>query len=125
MDGAYAAEFEPTTAERIARTGAVFRAANERIRQATVDTDLKVELLPVICECADPACREILKIPVGAYDHVRRNPRWFFNAPGHEGSAPAECRVVAEAAGYLTVETTGVAGEIAGEVAARGSPPAA
>lgn len=108
--------FEPATADRIARNDAVFRDANERIHDAAIEHGADANVFPVICECADPGCRELFNIALSEYEEVRRNPRRFLNAPGHEASTSL-CRVVDERDGYVVVEKTGRAGEVAEQLA--------
>jgi hypothetical protein len=52
--------------ERIALNNATFRNANERISAAAgvYDVDMPV---PFICECADRACSEILRLELDEY----------------------------------------------------------
>jgi hypothetical protein len=68
---------------RIADNEALFRAANERIADwEERDRAEAVELY--FCECADPACREKVKLRGSDYERVRANPAHFFVVPGHE-----------------------------------------
>jgi hypothetical protein len=103
------------SAERVARNEATFRSANEAIEAAAARSELE-EPLPVLCECADPACTEILRLSVQQYEEVRAEPRWFVNAVGHEVNSGAWGRVVAEREGYVIVAKSGEAGEIAAEL---------
>lgn len=57
--------------------------------------------VPFICECPDPACTDVLIIDLGDYEAVRRHPRRFLNARGHDGSAGVE---VERHANYVVVE---------------------
>ena len=104
-------EFEPTSAERIARNDALFREANERIREKA--EEYGVETVPFICECADPTCRAIVRMPLEQYTAIREHPRRFLNVPGHEVSAKGHATPVADGEGYRVVEKIGLAGEIA------------
>ncbi len=99
------------SAERIARNDAIFRKANEEIREAA--ERLEVENVPFICECADPSCREILLLTLEEYREIRTNARHFINAPGHEAAAQGWGEVVGVSDGYVTEEKLSVAGEIA------------
>ena len=103
---------EGWSAERIARNDAVFRKANEEIREAAerLDVDMKV---PFICECADPNCRTILRLTLEEYRAVRSDARHFINAPDHEAAAQGWGDVVARSDGYVTEEKVASAGEIA------------
>lgn len=91
--------------ERIA-TEAVFRAANEQLAQIVGRQGLAGRM-PLVCECADPTCRELLRVPVEDYEWARSQPTRFLNLPGHESAALGTARVVAEREGYVIVEKTG------------------
>ena len=104
-------EFEPTTAERVARNDALFREANERIREKAEEYGVDIPV-PFICECADPACREVVRVELDGYREVRRNPRWFINVPGHEVAAGSAAEAVGDRDGYRIVQKVGRAGEI-------------
>lgn len=119
MRTAYDPEFEPTTAERMARNDAVFRDANERIRAAAEGHDLDPGRVPFICECADPGCREIVRLTLAEYQEVRENHRCFLNVPGHE-AAEGNAEVVSGGDRYVIVEKVGEAGAVAEELAAGG-----
>jgi hypothetical protein len=107
-----APEFEPTTAERIARNDALFREANERIREKAEEYEVQITV-PFICECADPMCRDIVRLGLDEYREIRRNPRYFLNIPGHESVAGGNIEVVDRRDGHLVVEKIGRAGEVA------------
>ncbi len=99
--------------ERIARNDATFRKANESIavaaRQLVPD-----ERVPFICECADPDCREIVRLTLTQYEGVRSDPARFVTAPGHEEGEHAS--VVEAADGYVVVQKRGEAGAVAAEL---------
>jgi hypothetical protein len=114
----YDPAFEPTTAERIARNDAVFRDANDRIHDAAIEHGGDGDAFPAICECADPGCREIFTITLTEYEQVRLEPRQFLNVPGHESGST--CRVVGRRDGYVVVEKTGRAGQVAERLARGG-----
>ncbi len=99
------------TAERIARNDAVFRAANEGIRDAALRYDVR-ERVPFVCECAEERCTEILRVSLDEYERVRAHPTRFLHAPGHE---EPHTRVVAEEDGYVVVEKLGAAADVARE----------
>jgi hypothetical protein len=107
-------EFEPTTAERIARNDALFREANERIRESA--EEYGVDTVPFICECADPTCRTVIRMALDEYRAIREHPRWFLNVPGHEVSAKGFATPVRDGDGYRVVEKIGIAGEIVEEL---------
>jgi hypothetical protein len=100
------------TEKRIARNDATFREANERISTAAAIYDLDMAV-PFICECADPACSEIVPLELRQYEEIRADSRHFFNVPGHEAAAHGAAIVVEEHDGYVIVEKVGHAGEVA------------
>ena len=104
-------EFEPTTADRIARNDALFREANERIREKAEEYGVEIPV-PFVCECADPTCREVVRLALDDYRAIREHPRRFLNIPGHEASAKGWAQPVADGDGYRVVEKIGRAGEI-------------
>ncbi|MDX6476852.1 MAG: hypothetical protein QOH95_2363 [Gaiellaceae bacterium] len=71
--------------------------------------------VPFICECADRACTEIVRLSLEEYEELRRHPRRFFNAPGHEAlSVEAGAGVVVGTEdGYVVVDKVDLAGDIA------------
>jgi hypothetical protein len=70
-------------AERLARNEAVFRAANERM--ADWDEAHEADSTELyFCECADPSCREKVKLTKADYERVRADSRHFFIVAGHE-----------------------------------------
>ena len=105
---------ENLTQERIGINQSRFREANERI-ELTADKMGLVGLVPFICECAQTECVEIVRLSIEDYEEVRRHPRLFFTAPGHEqiDVDASAAVVVGEGDGYVLVEKIGVAGEVA------------
>ena len=104
--------------ERIARNDAIFREANERIREFAETSDIETPL-PFICECADPECREIVLLTLEQYRELRRDPRHFVNVEGHQVAAEGWVEVVAQTDGHVTVEKLGRAGEIVEQLEGR------
>lgn len=102
--------------ERIARNDAIFREANEGISDVAEDQDFDDMRVPFICECADPGCREIVRLTLDEYREMRSDPRHFVNVPGHEASAHGWAEVVARRDGHVIVEKVGLAGEIVEEL---------
>jgi len=104
--------------EKIARNNAVFRAANDGIKDAAADHGLDGERpVPFICECSDERCTQIIRLTLEEYRHVRANPRWFAHAVGHEEAIPGVVRPVDRNDRYVLVEKMGRAGAIAGRLA--------
>ena len=96
-------------AEQMARIASVFRAANEGIREAAVEHRM-VERFPVICECADPACREIFQLGVAEYEQVRAVPEQGLAGIGHDD--PSVERIVTQNDRFLVTAKFGRAGEV-------------
>jgi hypothetical protein len=101
------------TEERIAKNDATFREANARIHAVAYENDLTGYPVPFICECADLGCTSLVRLRLQEYAHVRAEPRWFLNIPGHEVAAQGAATVVERHDGYVIVEKTGHAGEVA------------
>ena len=104
-----------TSAERVARNDATFRAANEKIAAAAADRGVD-GLLPFICECADERCTEVIRLSPEEYAHVRSSPTTFANAIGHHLSAGPHARVVGEYERYSVVEKVGRAADVAADL---------
>ena len=96
---------------RLAKNEALFRAINERIRDAANrfgDDDHAYEFL---CECCNQDCIERISLTLSEYEHVREEGRRFLLAPGHDDRTVEN--VVAVAEDHLVVEKTGVAKRVA------------
>jgi hypothetical protein len=105
---------EDANAVRIARNDAIFRDANERIRDRAIDHDV-TESIPFLCECAEPSCTTIVRLPLAEYERIRADPTWFFNAPGHSEAGGSWVTVVESYPGYEVLVKRGVAAEIVKE----------
>jgi hypothetical protein len=97
--------------QRAARNEALFREVNENIARLEERHGTTTTEGVYVCECADASCAEQLTIDPATYRGVRGEPRLFFVRPGHEDSQLE--RVVERHPGYLIVEKTGEAGEVA------------
>jgi hypothetical protein len=102
------------SAARVAENQARFREINERIRTAAERGSM--ELMPVVCECADVDCRQILRLPLAEYEAIRASGRRFLNARGHEDASAGWANVIEVRDGYVVVEKVGEAGQIAEEL---------
>jgi hypothetical protein len=91
--------------ERVAANEAIFRSANERIRDKAIEVDHAVGFMPFICECADPRCTDLLQMTLGEYEHVRADPHTFTIARGHEAGA-SERVIGGDGDRYAVVEKT-------------------
>src|SRR3954453_11540067 len=76
----------PSSEERVALNDDAFRKANDRIGTAARDVEV-AELVPFLCECADPACTMVIQLSLDEYERVRRHSRWFLCVQGHETAA--------------------------------------
>jgi hypothetical protein len=112
------------SAERLARNEAIFRHANEGIRESAEEYDIRSRI-PFVCECADPKCRVFVRVTLDQYREVRRDPRQFLIAPGHEEGADDWGEVVARRDGFVTVAKLGRAGEVAEELEGASDPASA
>jgi hypothetical protein len=77
----------------------VFRAANERLRSRMEAMTYRGRR-PVICECSDPSCMEVLELTRGQYRRVREHGN-FVIAHGH--ATPQVEHVVENGDGYDVV----------------------
>ena len=87
-----------TREERLAANEARFREINEG---AQPQRESRGEGR-FVCECADRSCMVWIEVPAEAYAEVRRHPRHFIVAAGHE--IPDVETVIERAEGYLVVE---------------------
>ncbi len=97
--------------ERAARNEALFRSVNEQVRQLAGRHYGQLEPTGFVCECADDACTEHIRVPLEIYEAVRANPRHFLVALGHVNAAIE--RIVDERSEFAIVEKEGTAGGIA------------
>lgn len=66
-----------------------------------------------LCECAHESCTEMVRIELGEYERVRRDPARFFVRPGHELQDLE--RIVEPGAAWVVIEKVGEAGRVARE----------
>src|SRR5690242_6547243 len=105
---------EDGTAARIARNDAIFRDANERIRDSAIEHDL-TDSIPFLCECAERSCTTIVRLPLTEYERIRAEPTWFFNAPGHSAVGGSAVTVLEQHPRYEVLTKLGVAAEVVKE----------
>lgn len=87
--------------EKRSENEAVFRAANERLkdRVSGVGPTRKV---PFICECSDADCLEAVPLALPEYEEVRaQGKQRYFVLPGHNAGGE---RVVEHRDGFVIVE---------------------
>jgi hypothetical protein len=109
------------SAERIGRNDAIFRKANEGIAEVAEDEEID-ESVPFICECADPGCRELVRMSLEEYSQIRSDPRLFLNVPGHEAAAQGWGQVIETHDRYVVVAKIGPAGEVAEQLEGEADP---
>lgn len=109
------------SAERIARNDAIFRKANEGISDVAEAGEF-ADPVPFICECADPACRDMVLMTLEQYAAVRQDPTTFLNVPGHEASAQGWAQVVETHDNYVVVAKIGPAAEVAEQLEGEADP---
>ena len=98
------------TAERVALNEDLFREVNERIKELAERFGDAGERCSFVCECSDSGCAVQVELTLTEYAAIRRHPRRFVAAPGHED--PHHERIVTRTDRYLVVEKNGEAGEI-------------
>ena len=97
--------------ERAGRNEAIFREVNDSIAELEEQLDSGSESLPLICECARPACATRVEIGIAEYKSVRAHPDRFILAHGHEQLEVEQ--IVERSPGYVVVEKVGAAAEAA------------
>lgn len=85
-------------AEEVEQT---FRDANRTIADVAVELGAGSRV-PFLCECSDPSCHAIIRMPWAEFDAVHRDGNLFVVAPGHELLEAEE--LVAETQHYNIVE---------------------
>ena len=93
-----------TVVERIKANNNRFREANERIRDAAEGLGAEMERIPFLCECPVEDCMQIVQLTRPEYGAVRRHPRRYITAVGHEIADGPVAEVVSRNDGYVVVE---------------------
>ena len=106
-----------TSEERAARNEAVFRDANEKLRDARVELVDADDRTPFLCECEDPRCTSTMLLTLPEYEQARQSGDWFIVTPEHEERTRGE--VIAKQDGFVLVKKRGVGGEVARELHTR------
>src|SRR6478752_3106205 len=96
--------------QRAARNEALFREVNENIARLEERYGGSTQSV-FICECSSELCTEHLAVDEETYRRGREHPRRFLVLPGHVDETLETA--VESHPGYVIVEKTGVAGEIA------------
>jgi hypothetical protein len=88
--------------ERLRQSQALFRTANERLRERAQKLAGAVETIPFLCECADEACLGRIELTMAQYQEVRRVPSRYVVLPEH--AAIARDHVVEDGGHFQVVE---------------------
>jgi hypothetical protein len=96
---------------RAARNQAMFRAVNDNIQALNEAFAAITDTFAIACECADTNCIETIDIRSDEYAKVRAEPRHFVVLRGHV--LPDVEDVIRESDGYVVVEKTDTAGDVA------------
>ena len=96
--------------ERAARNQSLFREANERINELTLQSTFQL----FVCECENRLCKESIPMTIQEYEQVRRDPNCFFVLPGHE--VPSVEVVTESTSRYVLVSKLGAGAELAEEL---------
>ena len=86
---------------------------NERIEDLATAQGAAAHVFEFFCECSNIDCNLLLPMTVSQYEEVRRDPRQFAVAPGHE--LPEIESVVARRDGYQVVRKHGEAADFVAE----------
>lgn len=97
-------------ARRLALNEALVRDVNERINEGAQRFDIQGRT-DFLCECANDACSERIRLTIADYNRIREESGWFFAVRGHE--LPGIERVVEEHDDHVVVEKIGEGREVA------------
>jgi hypothetical protein len=70
--------------EKAFRNESVFRDANEKITRRVEELYEVEGLTPILCECEEESCTDIIRISLEDYRRIRADPLTFVVVPGHE-----------------------------------------
>jgi hypothetical protein len=87
--------------ERIARNESAFRELNERLEANVHRGRTEPDYAGFVCECGDGDCDMTVRVPLRAYEEVRKDSRQFIVVRGHELVDSED--VIDEGDGYLIV----------------------
>ena len=104
--------------KRLAQNETLFRSVNERVEELAASSGDDEHHFEFFCECSNAACNLLLPMTVSEYESVRKNPRHFVVAAGHE--LPEVETVVVRERTYQVVTKRGEAADFAEEHDPRG-----
>ena len=97
---------------RVALNESLVREVNERINEGARRFDIRGRT-DFLCECANAACSERVRLTLAEYDGVRQHGGRFVVVPGHE--IPDAEAVVAREGDHVVVEKIGLGRSVAEE----------
>ena len=95
---------------RLGANEAALREVNEAIERGQWPGEEQARV-GFRCECAQLGCNRLIEISIREYERVRRHPRRFVVASGHE--LPAEQTIIEPGDGWVVVEKRDQAGAVA------------
>jgi hypothetical protein len=107
---------------RAAKNQALFRGANDRVKELNQAFNLVAPLGEWICECANVGCIERIEMSIGAYEEVRLHEVRFVVAPSDEHFWPDVERVIEHTDGYWVIELIAQASDVERDDAAERLP---
>jgi hypothetical protein len=110
-DAADSAQDRVRSAKRAARYEATFRDANDQLARRRQELEVEEDRLPILCECEQERCTDLIFVRPEEYREARSSPRRFLVRDGHDPGA----RVVARYDGFAIVEKGGREGELVEE----------
>lgn len=105
-----------TAEERKALIAATFRDANESLEASAREIYARdggldaASLVPLLCECHNVGCAEVVLLTFAEYTEVRAGERRSLTKVGHDD--PAIERVICSNDRFVTTEKFGRAGEV-------------
>ena len=69
---------------RIAYNESAFRDLNESLARDVHRGRTQREYAGFVCECGNPECEDVIRVPLDAYESIRGDSQLFFAVRGHE-----------------------------------------
>ena len=88
--------------DKMTKNEALFRHANDRVKELAEGNPNPLETVDFLCECGDRSCLQAVAMRPDQYELVRASSVHFLVARGHED--PSVERVVAQYDGFFVVE---------------------
>ena len=101
---------------RTAENQALFRSANDRIKQLNEAFEAFSPYGDWTCECMDIQCVDIVQMTLAEYDGVRAHSGRFLVAPADQHVLPAVERIVERTDRFWLIEKLGGGAEHAAEL---------